>query len=206
MDAVSELARALSRNVHPENELQRIVLVNEQIKAVVATAFSINLMALNAIFLAKRAGQAALGFGVLSNELRAFSVELADVMKALRDMTSDSVNVVSDQVRRARTLDILSRLKAAGVARGQQAVDAAFARHAARVEHDEAALRERQRKLRQVLADARQRVELGGVLTRSAKIEAAYGGGFAQPLMQVSSEFDRTIQAIRGSLDALAAI
>jgi len=50
-------------------ELRRIVRTNEEIKSVVATAFKINLMAMNAIFLAKRAGQTALGFGVLSNEL-----------------------------------------------------------------------------------------------------------------------------------------
>jgi len=41
-------------------ELRRIVRINEEIKSVVATAFKINLMAMNAIFLAKRAGQAAL--------------------------------------------------------------------------------------------------------------------------------------------------
>ena len=52
------------------SELTCIVRVNEEIKSIVATAFRINLMALNAIFLAKRAGNAALGFGVLSNELR----------------------------------------------------------------------------------------------------------------------------------------
>lgn len=206
MNKLPEPAPFKARQSRPENELQRIVLVNEQIKAVVATAFSINLMALNAIFLAKRAGQAALGFGVLSNELRGFSVDLADVMKTLRNMTSDSVNVVSDQVRRSRTLDILLRLKAADVPRGQAAVNAAFARHAGEVERHAAELRERQRRLRQVLADVRQRVELGGVLARSAKIEAAYGGSFAQPLMQVSSDFDKTIDAIRGSLDSLAAI
>jgi hypothetical protein len=206
MNDLPESALFNARQAPPENELQRIVLVNEQIKSVVATAFSINLMALNAIFLAKRAGQAALGFGVLSNELRGFSVDLADVMKTLRNMTSDSVNVVSDQVRRSRTLDILLRLKAADVPRGQAAVNAAFARHAGEVERHAAELRERQRRLRQVLADVRQRVELGGVLARSAKIEAAYGGSFAQPLMQVSSDFDKTIDAIRGSLDSLAAI
>ena len=59
---------APERNLHlkapASGELARIVRVNEEIKAIVATAFRINLMALNAIFLAKRAGNAALGFGV----------------------------------------------------------------------------------------------------------------------------------------------
>lgn len=201
-----DATRAQSQAPRPVSELQRVVLANEQIKAVVATALSINLMALNAIFLAKRAGPAALGFSVLSNELRAFSIDLADVMKTLRSTTSDSLGVVSDQVRRSRIQGVLLRLKAAGVPRAQAAVDASFARHAAEVDQHAAQLRERQRRLRQVLADVRQRVELGGVLARSAKIEAAYGGSFARPLMQVSNDFDQTIEAIRGSLDALAAV
>jgi len=50
-------------------DLLRIVHINEEIKRVVGVSVKINIMALNAIFLAKRAGTAALGFGVLSNEL-----------------------------------------------------------------------------------------------------------------------------------------
>ena len=59
--------RNLKLSLRRTGELAGIVRVNEEIKAIVATAFRINLMALNAIFLAKRAGNAALGFGVLSN-------------------------------------------------------------------------------------------------------------------------------------------
>ncbi|MDP1636269.1 MAG: hypothetical protein Q8L69_16505, partial [Gallionellaceae bacterium] len=73
------------------HELRRIVRINEEIKSVVSTAFKINLMAMNAIFLAKRAGQSALGFGVLSNELRRFAADLQQQMTALREATSGSV-------------------------------------------------------------------------------------------------------------------
>ena len=41
-------------------DLLRIVRINEEIKSVVGIAFRINIMALNAIFLAKRAGTTAL--------------------------------------------------------------------------------------------------------------------------------------------------
>ena len=46
-------------------------------------------------------------------------------------------------------------------------------------------------------------VELGGVLAKSAKIEAAYGQSFAASLAQVSGEFDGVVEEIRGSLEAL---
>jgi len=43
----------------------------------------------------------------------------------------------------------------------------------------------------------------GGVLAKSAKIEAAYGQGFAASLAQVSGEFDGVVEEIRGSLESL---
>lgn len=57
--------------------------------------------------------------------------------------------------------------------------------------------------LRRALEDAFQMVELGGVLAKSAKIEAAYGQGFAGSLAQVSGEFDGIVDEIRISLEAL---
>jgi hypothetical protein len=76
-------------------DLLRIVRINEEIKRVVSVAFKINIMALNAIFLAKRAGNAALGFGVLSNELRVFSRDLRESMMSLTQLIHDLVGEVS---------------------------------------------------------------------------------------------------------------
>jgi len=72
----------------------------------------------------------------------------------------------------------------------------AFARHREQI----AALN---RRLSQMIADTAQLVELGSVLARSAKIEAAYGGPFSTALMQVSSDFERTIGDIQRSLESL---
>ena len=55
-----------------------------------------------------------------------------------------------------------------------------------------------------MIADTAQLVELGSVLARSAKIEAAYGGPFSTALMQVSSDFERTIGEIMRSLENLS--
>ncbi|MCH2219066.1 MAG: chemotaxis protein, partial [Dechloromonas sp.] len=59
------------------------------------------------------------------------------------------------------------------------------------------------RQLKRSLEDAFRMVELGGVLAKSAKIEAAYGQSFAVPLSQVSSEFDGVVEEIRVSLESL---
>ena len=53
------------------------------------------------------------------------------------------------------------------------------------------------------LEETQQLVELGGVLARSAKIEAAYGGGFSPALMQVSTDFAEVIAQIKRSLEVL---
>jgi hypothetical protein len=185
-------------------ELRRIVHANEQIKSVVATAFRVNLMAMNAIFLAKRAGHAALGFGVLSNELRSFATDLQKQMALLREMTYGSVASVTALVRQSRLNNLLERARNMSPEAGRRLIDESL-----RSRHNHAYARHREqiaalnRRLSQMIADTAQLVELGSVLARSAKIEAAYGGPFSAALMQVSSDFERTIGDIQRSLESL---
>ena len=184
-------------------ELRRIVRINEEIKKVVATAFKINLMAMNAIFLAKRAGQSALGFGVLSNELRRFAMDLQRQMETLRDATYGSVATVTTLVKQSRVDRVLERTRSLCKGQGRQSVEQ---RILIRQSSDDGHLRKvaaLNRRLSQLIADTVQLVELGSVLARSAKIEAAYGGGFSSALMQVSSDFEQTISEIQLSLDNL---
>lgn len=185
-------------------QLRRVVRINEEIKRVVTTAFKINLMAMNAIFLAKRAGQSALGFGVLSNELRRFATDLQQQMAALRETTYGSVATVTTLVRQSRISRLLERTQgeAQGDAVGmiRQLVRVREESTLARGDEQMAALN---RRLAYMIGDTAQLVELGSVLARSAKIEAAYGGGFSTSLMQVSSDFEETIGEIQRSLESL---
>ncbi len=181
-------------------DLLRIVRINEQIKVVVGVSFKINIMALNAIFLAKRAGTAALGFGVLSNELRVFSQDLRNCMASLTTLIHDCVNEVSVVLQDIRHTRLLR--EAAQMAPDSAAVRVLAQREAENEKHDQqlASLR---KQLKRALEDAFQMVELGGVLAKSAKIEAAYGQTFAVPLAQVSGEFDGIVEEIRSSLESL---
>ena len=181
-------------------DLLRIVRINEEIKAVVGVAFKINIMALNAIFLAKRAGTAALGFGVLSNELRVFSQDLRTCMGGLSGLIHRCVNEVSVVLQDVRHTKLL-REAVAGTSRPELGL-ALKRREQANSEH-QARLASLRRQLQRALEDAFQLVELGGVLAKSAKIEAAYGQGFAGALAQVSGEFDGIVEEIRNSLQAL---
>jgi methyl-accepting chemotaxis protein len=181
-------------------DLLSIVRINEEIKMVVAVSFKINIMALNAIFLAKRAGTAALGFGVLSNELRVFSQDLRTCMDSLTVLIHDCVNEVSlvlQDIRFSRLLLEASEMSphypANSVLRKREVENQVHVR----------ALSTLRLQLKRALEDAFQMVELGGVLAKSAKIEAAYGQSFAPSLAQVSGEFDGIVEEIRGSLESL---
>lgn len=181
-------------------DLLRIVRINEQIKVVVGVSFKINIMALNAIFLAKRAGTAARGFGVLSNELRVFSQDLRDCMSSLTGLVHGCVNDVSLMLQDIRH----TRLLRQAVALSKDAQMASvLARRETENERHAASLASQRKQLRRALDDAFRLVELGGVLAKSAKIEAAYGQSFAVPLSQVSSEFDGIVEEIRASLESL---
>lgn len=185
-------------------ELRRIVRTNEEIKSVVATAFKINLMAMNAIFLAKRAGQTALGFGVLSNELRRFATDLQKQMALLREMTYGSVSTVTALVKQARVSRVLERAREESSGAGRKLIDEFMqTRRGLEVSLQREQIAALHRRLGQMIADTAQLVELGSVLARSAKIEAAYGGPSAAALMQVSSDFERTIGEIQRSLVTL---
>ncbi len=181
-------------------DLLSIVRINEEIKMVVAVSFKINIMALNAIFLAKRAGTAALGFGVLSNELRVFSQDLRTCMDSLTVLIHDCVNEVSlvlQDIRFSRLLREASEMSP------HYPTQAVLKKREAENQVHVRALSTLRLQLKRALEDAFQMVELGGVLAKSAKIEAAYGQAFAPSLAQVSSEFDGIVEEIRGSLESL---
>ena len=196
----SALLPATSKAPHAGADLMRIVRINEEIKSVVAVAFKINIMALNAIFLAKRAGIAARGFGVLSNELRVFSLDLRTCMSSLTALVHGCVNDVSLMLRDIRHTRLLRQAVEQSSRSGIVAVLAA--REVENGLHAQSLSRQR-RQLKMALEDAFRMVELGGVLAKSAKIEAAYGQSFAGPLAQVSGEFDGVVEEIRVSLESL---
>jgi methyl-accepting chemotaxis protein len=196
------MALALADASQPQagTDLLRIIRINEEIKAVVGVAFKINIMALNAIFLAKRAGTAALGFGVLSNELRVFSQDLRTCMGGLNVLIHRCVNDVSVVLQDIRHTRLL-RQAVAGSSR--PALAAVVRRRELANDEHQAHLSSLRRQLQRALEDAAQLVELGGVLAKTAKIEAAYGQAYAASLAQVSGEFDGVVEEIRNSLLAL---
>lgn len=185
--------------------LGRAVTINEEIKRVIAVSFRVNLMALNAILLARRAGGSAMGFRVLSTELREFIRDLQQTMNRLRDLTNESVRFVSEDTRQARIEALWQRTST--MLPSDSPVRSSL-EPVLRTCGDRAAKRRTRlttitRTLSGTVADAARLGDFGAILARTAKIEAVYGGGFAPSLHQVATEFDGTIREILASMDVL---
>jgi transposase len=132
-------------------------------------------------------------------------MDLQRQMTQLRETTYGSVATVTALVKQARLNNVLERARREATGIGRGVIDEFM-----RGRHGFAHARQREqigalnRRLSQMIADTSQLVELGSVLARSAKIEAAYGGPFSAALMQVSSDFENTIGEIQRSLASLS--
>jgi methyl-accepting chemotaxis protein len=198
---MAESTQMVSGGGQMDTDLSRIVRINEEIKRVVGVSVKINIMALNAIFLAKRAGTAALGFGVLSNELRVFSQDLRNCMESLNSLIHACVNQVSVGLQGIRKVRLLR--EAAAMSQNKSSIAGVLQTRELENEQRVQQLNRLRRQLKSALEEVFRMVELGGVLAKSAKIEAAYGQGFASSLSQVSGEFDKVVDEIHSSLESL---
>lgn len=174
-----------------DNDLSRIVRINEDIKSVVRLARKINILALNAILLSRKAGHVAIGFGVIADELRIFSRGLTSTMQDLMSISYGSIGIVSQcqrQSRRDRLLEATS-----------DSLDAQRLTHRKFVTHEDSTFLNLHRvfsDIRKLLVSADDSSRFGSVIARSLKIEATYGGNFCSMLTQIALEFSHYIDAI----------
>lgn len=184
------------------NELQRVVAMREGIKVVVAYAFRINVLGLNAILLAKKFGDAASGFGVISNELRVFGRELREQMLALNTGSVQLVSQATRQLKLGRQMQLLQQANAA--------VQPAGAHMLAALALQQQELSRLQQGISATLLHMSERVEaaresclFGVVIARSARIEAAHAGPTGQELSSTSSEFAEHVNQVLPNLQLL---
>ncbi len=182
------------------NDLVLIVRVNEDIKSVVKLAHSINLLALNAILLSRKAGNVALGFGVISDELRMFSKTLTKNMEALMQLSYASIQTISLHRRHLRMNTLMASA-------AEQITEPAY-RDYLRSSTEQAMLLRNNtlqayEHLQILLRDAEDTSRFGSVISRSLKIEATYGGSFSHMLAQIAADFGLFIDAIPDIIDRL---
>jgi len=186
------------------SDLQRVIALSEEVKTVVAVSRGLGLEAINAMLVARRAGDSVRGFGVVSTELRTFSAALESFMQGLLKDIAALVHGVADLSRVTNLRRQLARAQAAcgdcpslksALARVDLALQRAVATNARGWSKARTDIR---RSLR--LCDA------GRALARGAKIEAVYGGGMSEELTQAGLAIEITIERIRDRLSVGADI
>lgn len=184
------------------SDLCRVVKANEDIKKVIRISSGVNLVALNAMLVAKRSGERSRGFAVVSSELRVFSRKLEGAMTGLGalifELVRDAAAMRKQHHERRHLLNIL--------ARGQQMrklAEPALARMDERMRKTGEEIGRDWHKLGLQLNRVLQLCESGGSLSRSAKIEAVYGGDMSATLKQVANQIEETVNEIFSTLKLL---
>lgn len=182
------------------HELQRFIMLREGIKEVAFRAFQIKLLALNATLLAKRFGEQARGFVVISTELRDFSQLLRTQMEGLGENSTKLVSLASYELKLLRQLNLLT---SAGQHTAHERLQGAQGQ--LQTQHQQL-----QRQMGQIhsamqtwVDDAYQACLFGTVIARTAKIEAAHAGPLGAALADASNQFSEYVEQILPNLEQL---
>ena len=186
------------------SDLERTIIVNEEIKRIVSASAEIRLAAINAMLIAKRSGEKSVGFAVVSTELRVFSRQLDGYMQSLTELISGLIYSVARMLNQSRMQRIvqtaMDQSKKAGVYIEKLAC--------LKMEHMQIARQDIVKEwdvLTLQILRAERLCRTGVALSRSAKIEAAHGGDMASTLGQMAAQIEGTVGSMRTILMALKA-
>lgn len=183
-------------------DFQKVLSVNEKIKEVLRISGTLNMSAINAMLVAKRAGSQAKGFGVVSSELRLFSRKLVETVELLNRETAQLVSKVAD----LQKLDRMHHLMATALAHAQKNDD--LLKNVLRLQESHRhstvlLIEEEKRKFRNSLNRANKLCDIGYSLARNAKVEAAYGGEMTKTLWQLAEGVEAVIAPLAPMLKSL---
>lgn len=198
------MSEHVNRQVNQGDQLRRTARINEEIKQVVRISTGINLTAVNAMLVAKRAGERSRGYGVVSGELRNFSSKLEDSMAATTALVCGMVRDVAFLLNQSRSQRQIDRAVGASERAAAHLGDA-IARKARIASESRMKLQGLGHTLARQVHGSMRLCRTGSTLARSARIEAVYGGDMATTLGQVSREVeDRMVELLETlkSLDA----
>lgn len=184
------------------SELCRMVRINEEIKKVLGISNEVNLTALNAKFMAHKSGGKAIGFGVVSTELRQFSMKLDHHMEALEELVFGMISKAAYVGKQSRLLALLAGARQrCQNPRLRQRIDVLLQPKEAELEKIRFTIRREYIHFRIEVARALKLGRMGATIAQRAKVEAVYGSELAASLTQVSGQVenavDRTLDILK---------
>lgn len=185
------------------NELRRVVTLREGIKGIASRAFQVNVLGLNAILLAKKFGEQARGFGVISNELRDFSHALREQMTGLSQNSMQLVDLATKQLKLTRQMALMANAAVSQPSTVHPRLQAALDRQAADYAELCDGIHGAHSRMTEWIDAAYQSCLFGTVIARSARIEAAHAGSAGQTLTDASNTFAEHVDHILPNLALL---
>lgn len=187
------------------SDLTHAIKINVEIQHVIDASRQVNYVALNALLTSRKAGADSRGFAVVARQLRTLSGELEQSMSQLDEVIGRLVTGIASLIREGRKLGYV------------HAADAACDTPPACMKGMLVNLRQRVgvwqgrvdadwTKLTQYFARAMRLAEMGGILSRNAKIEAAHGGEMAGQLFQVAEQMEHDVSQVVVRLRTLHAL
>lgn len=198
MDTKHNDANAISHAA----DLRRVVDINENIKQVIRISSQLNLTALNAMLVAKHAGEISRGFRVVSAELRVFSSRLEESMIGLERQISEQVKNAADMQKEVREQRHRRNIAAQG-GRARDLIWPILSRSEEIMAEMAQFARKNWHNFDIQIGRALRLCETGEALSRNAKIEAVYGGAMSASLKQVADRIEEIVNDILATLHLL---
>ena len=187
------------------SDLQTIVRMNEKVKLIVGLSDSVFIVALNAMFQARRAK--ALGFNTVTSELRKFSAEVAQAMQGLKNSIEYQIEFITRHQHKQHFLQLVDRIK--DESSSERSLH--FVKKMQRsLEYSTDDMYERfsecYREFNQSFEKAQRACETGHSLFIHAKVEAQSAGVFVQQLLPVVEQIEKSVISLTELLGQIRAL
>ncbi|NOZ10912.1 MAG: hypothetical protein GXP09_07745 [Gammaproteobacteria bacterium] len=178
-------------------DIEEVIAVNEAAKRIMDTSHKVYLIALNAMFMARKVDGSAAGFTTVTTALRVFSDHLNEGMSALSQVIYDLVGSMAVLLKLQRYTRYLSRARGSDrTSLRARMVQKVLDRRIAELETAYGGFVSTRRKVQRDLERASKLCDMGEILAVLAKIESTSAGSLAHSLNQVSEEIEQTVAAI----------
>jgi methyl-accepting chemotaxis protein len=178
------------------SDLSKSVAINQGLKQVVDISHQINLVAMNAILVAKRAGAQSSGFKVVAMELRIFSQKMEESMAKLSLMIFQLVRRIAALRKLEKNLRSITTTIQKNTKGADQFGNAFMHKQEAYQQLKDATDQEWQT-LEKEIRRSLNLCSSGAMLSHNARIEAAYGGSMLADMQQVAGRIEEIMnQAI----------
>lgn len=183
-------------------QLTHTVRISQQIRQVIDASHQLNYVALNALLVSHKAGTCALGFAVVARELRAMARDLEKSMGQLDTVIHHLVGSVAAMIGGSHQMDYMHTAVAA-CATPPAGMARTLTRMQRRADERQAHAARDWEILSQHFTRALRLSDLGGALSRNAKVEAVHGGAMAGALRLVAEQVEVNVNHIISRLREL---